>query len=59
MHMSNLFPVERLRFPVMAAKSPRFGIHHLTVVPSNFEPEQESEANESESEADESATDAE
>ena len=39
MHMSNLLRGERLSPPVMAAKRSPVGISHLTVVPSNIEPE--------------------
>jgi len=39
MPMSNLLGIGRLSPPAMAAKRPPFGISHLTVIPSNFEPE--------------------
>jgi hypothetical protein len=48
MHMSNLLRVELLTSPVMAAKRAPLGISHLTVIPSNFEPEPDGESNDDE-----------
>ena len=39
MPMSNLLGVWRVRSVTMAARTPQFGIDHPTVVPTNFDPD--------------------
>ena len=56
MRMSNYLGVWTEKTTVMSATNSSFGIRHLTVVPTNFEPTAEAEAD-GESGADEGATD--
>ncbi len=46
MHMGNLLSVEKLSSGVMAVTAPRIGIRHLTVVPANYGPDPENDADE-------------
>ena len=53
MRMGNLLSVEGLSWDVMSQAQPRLGVHHTTVVPTNFEsaPESEREPEEADGES--------
>ena len=51
MRMGNFMCPYRIALIVMAARSTRGGIQHLTVVPTNFEPGLESDSEEDPSES--------